>query len=229
MRARVILLLGSLALALATSLAPSATAQPAPIVVEGFAAVIGGAAPGPGVDLVLRSDVELRARIVLAGRAADRPLPLGPIPRDLLRAVLDEVVGQLLIAREAERVRVAEPTEAQIALERRRLEELAGGAARLRELVRAVGAAASEIDVIARRRATVVVFLDANLEGTTVITDAQVERAFAAGGHPFAEQPLEEAREPLRAWLARQALERAVRRWVGVLRGRTVVRVLASF
>lgn len=202
--------------------------RPGEIAADGIAALVGGPAPAPGVDLVLRSDVELRARIVLAGRTREG-LPLGALPADLLRAVREEIIGEVLIAREAERVRVEEPREARIAQERRRLEETAGGAARLRELVRAVGAASAEIDAIARRRARVVAFLDANLEGATVITDAQVERAFAAGDHPFAERTLEEAREPMRAWLARQAIDRAVRRWVGVLRARTVVRTLPIF
>ena len=33
----------------------------------------------------------------------------------------------------------------------------------------------------------------------------------------------------MRVWLARRALDRSVRRWVEVLRARTVVRVLASY
>ena len=58
------------------------------------------------------------------------------------------------------------------------------------------------------------------------ITDAEVDRAYAEGGHPYASQPLPEVRNELRAWLARRALHAAVARWVGVLRGRTTVRIL---
>ena len=51
---------------------------------DGLAAVVGGEGPGPGVDVILRSDVELRARIALSGRTRG-PLPLGAIPAGLNR------------------------------------------------------------------------------------------------------------------------------------------------
>jgi hypothetical protein len=140
---------------------------------DGIAAIVGGEAPGPGVEIVLRTDVSLRARIILSGRLG-RPAATVPLPRDLFFATLDQLVGEVLIAREAERVNVTPPTEADLARETARLEEEAGGSANLLELVRGLGATNAEVDLISHRRALVAQFLRANLEGTSVITDAEV-------------------------------------------------------
>ena len=206
-----------------------ATAQRGPegVRVEGVAALVGGTAPGAGTLAVLRSDVTLRARIAVSARAAR--LPTGRLPPDLLAAVLDEIIGEVLIAREADRLRAARPSDEEVAAQRHRIEEQAGGAERLAALLRAVDASGDEIDAIARRRAYVEAFLRANLEGSTVISDAQVQRAYEAGEHPFVGRELEEIREPLRAWVAAQTLQRDVRRWIEVLRGRTTVRVVAEW
>lgn len=194
--------------------------------VEGLVAVVGGLVPGPGVELVLLSEVELRARLHLAGQAPDSPLPLAALPDALVRATLDEVVGELLIAREAARVRIRPPSAADVFRERAALEAEAGGAERLGDLLRALGAPPSELEVFAQRRAVVGGFLTANLEGTTEISDAEVERIYLTGEHPFVDLDLDAAREPLRVWASQAALERAVARWVGVLRARTPLRIV---
>ncbi len=194
--------------------------------VEGLAAIVGGATPGPGVDVLLRSDVMLRARMRLAGQAPESPLPLGPLPAGLVRATLDELVGELFIAREAGRVRIRPPQPADVARERAHLEAESGGAERLAALLRALGADTAEIDVLAARRALVTAFFAANLEGVTEVSDAEVERLYRAGDHPFVGMTLDEAREPLRIQAAQAALERAVARWVTVLRGRITHRIL---
>lgn len=195
--------------------------------VEGVAALVGGTTPSAGTLAVLRSDVTLRARIAVSARSAR--LPVGPLPRQLLAAVLDEIIGEVLIAREADRLRAARPSDEEVAAQRERIEEQAGGADRLAALLRAVDATPAEIDAIARRRAYVDAFLRANLEGSTVISDAQVQRAYEAGEHPFVGHELEEVREALRAWVAAQVLQRDVRRWIEVLRSRTTVRVIAEW
>lgn len=195
---------------------------------DGVAAVVGGNAPVPGTDVILQSDVELRARIHLAGKMPG-PLPTGPLPTGLLRATLDELIGEVLIAREAERVQIAQPSKQDIEQQEARLENEAGGADRLQHLLKRVGASFDEVRAMARRRAVVQAFLAANLEGATVVTDAELERVYEAGSHPFVGQPFDEVKDELRAWIARQMLERAVKRWVSVLRTRTTVRVLASW
>ncbi len=196
-------------------------AQEEPLPVEALVAIVGGETPQQGTDLVLLSDVELRARLDLG--------PSGPTVRPtraLLAATLDQIVGELLIAREGTRLHATEPREADVAAQRDRLVATLGGEARLVQLLSEMHATEAEIDVIARRRAYVDAFLRANLEGTTTVSDARVEEVFASGDHPFGSMPFETAREPLRAWLALRSLADDVARWVTVLRQRTVVRVL---
>jgi hypothetical protein len=195
---------------------------------DGIAAVVGGTAPGPGTDVVLRSDVELRARIAVAAESPHLAVG-GALPRNLLAAALDQLVGELLISREAERVRVSVPGEAEVRREVERFEAQAGGAGALRSLLARMGARAVEVETMARRRAMVSAFLSANLEGTATVTDAEVERVYESGEHPFTDRELEEVRLDLRAWLSRLAVERAVRRWVTVLRARTPVALLVRF
>ena len=228
MRGRAVVIRGLGALALcalcSTSLVARASAQSS--IVDELAAIVGGETPVSGTDVVLRSDLELRARLALL--AHDPTRATGALPSALLRATLDEVVGELLIAREAERLHATMPSDAAVAAQRRELESAAGGAEAVLSLLRIIGADESELDAIAMRRARVDGFLRANLEGTTVVSDARVEEVYASGEHPFTDEPLERAREPLRAWLAQGALERDVARWISVLRGRTTVRVLLA-
>lgn len=221
-----------LSLAAATWVPGASTAQ-VPTVpdgerVEGIAAIIGDGTPGAGATLILHSDVELRARIRLTGRAKSR-VATGPLPRALLGSVLDELIGEALIAREAERVRLASPSTADVEREARAIAALAGGSDRLSALLEATGASRREVRAIAERRALARVFLEANLEGATTVTEGDVERAYEAGGHPFEGQPLEDVREELRGWIAQAVLRRAVDRWVTVLRSRTEVQVLARY
>ncbi|MAQ18543.1 MAG: hypothetical protein CMN30_27565 [Sandaracinus sp.] len=195
---------------------------------EGVAAIVGAPTPRQGAQVVLLSDVDLRARMRLAGQRTGE-IHLGPLPAPLLVATLDELLGEALIAREAERVQLASPTDRDVRDERRRLEGLAGGAARLTSLTDALGVDDEEIDAMARRRAMVKVFLEANLQGAATIDDAQIDRIYQSGEHPFQGQELEDVREPMRVWLTRRALENSVRRWVEVLRARTTIRVLAPY
>jgi len=96
-------------------------------------------------------------------------------------------------------------------------------------LLAALGATSNEVDAIAQRRALVGAFLQANLEGETVVTDAQVERAYAERQAEFVGRPRGEAMRELRATLARQALDLAVHRWVSMLGKRTPVRIHATY
>jgi hypothetical protein len=207
--------------------AGTVASQPAAHPVDGIVAIVGGHTPSSSTDVVLRSDVELRARLHLAAAGAE--LPVGPLPPDLLAAVLDEIVNELLIRREASRLHAAEPSPAQVARQRQEIARSVGGEERLRRLCQALAVDLDEIDALAARRAYVDAFLRANLEGSTWISDAQVEQVYESGDHPFTGMPLDQIREPLRAWLAQAALERDVARWVEVLRSRTPVRVVVRF
>ena len=217
---------GAILLGLASLSSPASGQAGVPVRAEGIAALVGSSTAG-GPAALLRTDVSLRARLALAGRATR--LPVGPLPEALLAATLEELIGEVLIVREADRLRTTQPTVEEVEREQARLELEAGGADRVAALLSQVGAEPSEVAVIARRRAYVQVFLRANLEGSTVVSDAQVQRVYESEEHPFGGRPLEEVQDLLRAWIAQGALMRDVRRWVEVLRSRSTVQVLAEW
>lgn len=207
--------------------AQAIAAASAAIRVEGVAAAIGGTAT-ERADVILLSDVELRARLALLGRDPEQALHR-ELPRGLLSAALRELIGEHLIAREAERVQIAQPTAAGVAEERLRTLISAGGLERVTALLEQLGASASELDASAERRALVGAFLRANLEGTTVITDREIDEGIASGGVRYAGVPPQVARAEVRAQLSRAALGRNIERWVRVLRARVPVRIYAAF
>jgi len=209
----------SLVLAASMVVASHASAQALPA--EALVAIVGAETPQEGTDLVLLSDVDLRARLDLGPNG----LTVAPT-RALYAATLDEILGEILIAREADRLNASEPTDADVRAQRDRLVATLGGETALATLLARIGADASEIEAIAHRRAIVEAFLRANLEGSTTVSDARVEEVFAGGDHPFSGMTLDQAREPLRAWLAVRALSEDVARWVSVLRDRTPPRIL---
>jgi hypothetical protein len=197
------------------------------VCVEGIAAIVGATTPGPDATLILRSDVELRARIELSGQTEG--LIRGALPPELLGATLQALIGEALIEREAERLRAEPPSDAAIEVERAALERRAGGASRWAELAAFLEVSDEEVRAAALRRARVSAFLRANLEGSGAVSEAELARVHASGEHPFAGRPLDEVRALLREWLAREGLQRDVGRWVGALRRRSVVRVLAEW
>ncbi len=206
-----------------------ARAEGPPVVrVDGLAALVGGNAPAAGVDVILRSDVELRARISLLGQDRERALS-ADLPAALLSATLMELVGEALIAREADRVQIAPPGQVEVQREKDRMTLMAGGSAWLQALTLHMGASASELDVIARRRALAAAFLSANLEGAMLITESEVEERYRVEQELYADADPAKVRELIRARLAKEALNRNIERWVRVLQARTPVRMFANF
>lgn len=199
-------------------------AQLGPVRIDGVAATIGGHSPGPDVDVVLRSDVELRAALKLLPRT-DRPLRLRPPPA-LLAASLQEIIGEHLIAREAERIRTTPPSARARDAELQRLIATAGGKARVDQLLASLGASPEELRRIAGRRALVAKFLRSNLEGTTAVTEAQVDAVLQGLPATSGERP---TRAAVRQRLQRRALDESIAHWVRVLRERIEFSVFVDF
>jgi len=195
---------------------------------DGVAAVVGAAAPGPNAEVVLLSDVELRARLSLLGSLED-PSELSPLPRSLLRATLSQIVGELLIAREARRLQASTPSAADVERERVRILRAAGGQGRVSALLVALSGDEDELSAIARRRALVASFLSANLEGVTDITESALDQALADDPSLLEGRTREEVRVELRTRMSREALDRTIARWVAVLRARTEVHLYAEY
>jgi hypothetical protein len=209
-------------------MAAGAQAQsPAATRVEGVAAAIGGAS-GENAEVILQSDVELRARMLLLGRDRDQALH-GELPQGLLSAALRELIGERLIAREAERVQITRPTQGMVQQEKQRLLASAGGVDRVWALLELFGISPVELDGMAERRALVGAFLRANLEGASVITDREIDEYIARDRARYADQNPATLRAEVRSVLARSSLARNIERWVRVLRARVPVRIYAAF
>lgn len=196
--------------------------------VDGVHVVVGALAPGPNVILILQSDVELRARLSLL-RGAGEAAALGPLSAELLRATQQELLGEALIASEAQRLSLAVPASNAVLRERQRFVTSAGGREVVFGLLNRLGVSLKELDAIALRRVVVADFLNANLAGTAELTPAEVDRAYEVAEHPFKDRPLSEVRDALRAFLAQRALEQAVSRWVEGLKQRVPHRVLVAY
>ena len=198
------------------------------MVIDGLAAVLGGVDPLDTPRPILQSDVELRARLALLGRDAERGVYM-PLPHSLLRATLDELIGEQLIALEAERVQIPSPRAAEVERELQVIERDAGGATAIAGLLSRLDATRADLEALALRRAMVSAFLRANLEGVTVVTEAEVENRLLAEPERFAGEQPAAVRAAVRAVLAREALTRNIGHWVRVLRARTRVRVFAAY
>jgi len=195
---------------------------------DGLAALVGGLTPGPQVIAILRSDVELRARLWLA-REGSLERALGPLPAALLHASLQELVGEALIAVEAGRLSLSGPSGQALAIERRRMLGSDAAAAPTRALLRVLAVDERELSGWVERRAIVSGFLQANLEGTLDIAPAELERLFGTESHPFQGLSFAEARERFAAWLTQQRTQQAVARWVQSLMQRTPHRIHADY
>jgi hypothetical protein len=182
-------------------------------------AVVGARSPGPSVHLVLASDVALRARLALLSEA-DPDALTRPLPESLRAAVLSQILGELMLAAEAERLSMAAPTATELSAERARLTASVGGEAVLMQALGVLQIPAEELGAVVILRATVAGFLDANLERITV-TEADVDAALAA--IPAGESV---SRGVMRVRLRQQRVEDAVASWVGTLAQRVPHRVL---
>jgi hypothetical protein len=208
-----------------------AYAEPAalgrPLRIDGVAALVGGQAPGQGVLVILRSDVELRARLsLLAGGAASAALS-APLSAELLQATLGALLGEALITIEATRLGLSQPSAREVQEQRARL-ALAGENS-FNELLDGLGASAEEVDAIAHQRAVVGAFLAVNLEGTLDVSESELVRAYETEEHPFQGLPYAAERVHFAAWLQQKRLQEAVGRWVLSLKERIPHRVLVTY
>ena len=197
-----------------------------PVVVDRVLAVIETGDVGARVsDVVTASEVEVAARLALVERRA----PAGAsVNEGLRRAVLEQLVAEVLVYREAERLALAEVSPEDLRRGRQAFEERVGGPEALGRLMDSMHVSSIEIDQLVSRRVVVQRFVQTNLRAGIEVSDDDVQREYAAGGHPFAGRPLPEVRDALKAWLVETRFRAALDRWVRALRGRGRVRVLES-
>lgn len=199
-----------------------------PIRVDGVAAYVGGTSPGEGVRVLLRSDVELRARLSLLA-AGDPEAATALLPAELLRATLNELLGESLISIEAIRLGLSDPSAREVQEQRRRLLGMGRSEAEFEQLLEALEVSNEEVEQIARQRAVVGAFLAVNLEGTIDVSESELVRAYETEDHPFQGLPYAEEKPRFVAWLNQKRLQEAVGRWILSLKERIPHRVIAKF
>lgn len=195
---------------------------------DGIAAIVGATVPSKESEVILRSDVDLRARILLLGRGGAETLDR-ELTDSFLAEVLKSLIDEGLILYEARRIDLAPPSQSDISRERARLVSAAGGEARLKELIRRLNISESELTRIAQRRARVVSFLTAHLGDEGIVTEQALRDRFESGDHPFVGLSFEDAAAGLRLMIRDERVTQAVADWVRVLRERVRIIVRARY
>ena len=196
-----------------------------PAVVDRVVAVIETGDVGSRVsDIVMSSEVEVAARLALIERRAERAV----VDEGLRRAVLDQLVAEVLVYREAERLALAEVSPEDLARGREAFASRVGGPAALARFVSDNHLVAAEVLELVSRRVVVERFVQTNVRAGIEVSDEDVAREYARADHPFAGRPLADVHDALRAWLVETRFRAALDRWVRALRGRARVRILES-
>jgi hypothetical protein len=212
----------ALSLALGWAAGPVQVLADKQILLDRIVAVVGARSPGPGAKVVLLSDVDFRSRLALLAEGDPDGLTRS-LPEALRDAMLQQMLGELMLATESERLSMAAPTEHELAAERMRLSDSVGGTVVLADAVRTLGVDPAELEALVVIRATVAAFLEANLE-RIVISDAEVEAAIQA--RKLAPNGPASSRERVLAALQHEHVEQAVASWVTTLSQRIPHQIL---
>ncbi len=184
--------------------------------VDGVVAIVGARSMRPSAVVVLKSDIDLLT--LLFGSQSDAAANVRT-----QKAILEELIGEGLIVREAHRVGLDDPSAADKRSARAQLVRQLGGELHIQSTMQKHGIDETELEPVIRRRAIVAHFLRVNLEDTARVSEAAVRARYDQGNHPFVDEPYAVAAQTLRLWMQQRALAEAVEKWVSVLRTRDVV------
>lgn len=188
---------------------------------DGVVAIVGARSMQPDAVVIFKSDVELLAHLL--GNQED-----SAAQARTRKVIVEELIGEGLIVREARRVGLDSQSPADTRSARTQLLRQVGGEARLGQLMVEHGISTQEVDALIERRAMVAHFLRVNLEDTARVSEAAVRARYDQGNHPFVDEPYAVAAQTLRLWMQQRALAEAVEKWVAVLRTRDVVHRLRA-
>lgn len=213
-------LAGALIVVMLASVTLAEAAYAQRTLVDGVAAVVGR-------RVITRTDVETEGRVVLVNRAGIKGLEQ-PIDDAFRKSVLDYMVVQELLVQEARRVHGVVIPESEVdkgvAAFRGRFDDTAA----FRAFVASVGADEEAVRTIVRRDLTVQALLSRVLVVGTP-TDADVRRWLEKNPTFLAEVAPETRQRAAGDALVREAREERFIRYVEELKGRTEVRVVATF
>lgn len=188
------------------------------VLVDRVVAVVGG-------QVVTQSDLWLEARV--AARLANLDDPA--LNNATLRASLTWVVGRLLLSEEAKRLQVFKVPENELDGEKARFRGRFADEAAYRAFLAEMEVDDAEIAAILRRDLRVQRYLDSRVKIAAQVRDSEVDVFYRERKKQFANQPLSEIREVVRAYLYKQKYEKLVSELVADLRKRGDVEVVVDF
>jgi hypothetical protein len=207
----------ALALALALAGAPAGTGR----VVERVVAVVRNPADAPPRPITLTKLVE-EARIALVGRGAVEAA-FRPLDAEALRAALDWLVDQMLVADEATRLGLDEVDREALLAELRRFRARFGSETSFARFLAESEIAEEDLVVALERGLRVQRYLESRAGRWARVTEEEVDRYLAERG---AGRVSAAARDAVRAHLVEQKAAAQVKQLLSDLRGRAEVRVL---
>ncbi len=202
------------------SAAGPGSGAPAPVVEE-VVAVIRNPAGAPPRAITLTKLSE-EARIAFIGRGAVEAA-FRPLDAPALRAALDWLVDQLLVADEASRLRLDDVDREDVHAEVRRFQARFPSPDAYRRFLAASDLSEEELAVTLARTLRVHRYLKARAARGTGVSEGEVDRLLRERGAPAT--PV--ARDAARARLAEEKWTAQVRSIVGELRARAEIRVIA--
>jgi hypothetical protein len=214
--------------AVALVLALGAPAPPAPggeeRVVEQIVAVVRNPAGAPPRIVTLTKLTE-EARIALVSRGATAAAT-GPLDEEALRAALEWLLDQLLVADEAARLRIDEVPRDDVLEEVKRFRARFASPAQYERFLSANELPEEELVVTLARMLRVQRYVESRVGRAAHVADDEVERWLRERGASAAPG---RARDAARAQLAEERARTQVRDLLADLRNRAEIRVLAPF
>jgi hypothetical protein len=208
--------------ALLASLALAAAESPGGRVIEEVVAVVRNPASAPPRVVTLTKLTE-EARVALVSRGATGAA-IGSLDREALRAALDWLLDQMLLADDAARLRIDEVPHEQVLAELRRFAARFASAAEYQRFLAASELTEEELLVTLARTVRVQRYLDSRIGRAARVDEAEVDRWLAE--HGAARSGAAGIRDAARAEIAEERARVQVRELVAELRARADVRIL---
>jgi hypothetical protein len=213
------------AAALALALAAAGPAEAAgERVVEEIVAVVRNPASSPPRIVTLTKLTE-EARVALVSRGA-LAAATGPLDGAALRAALEWLLDQMLVADEAARLRIDEVPREDVLEELRRFRGRFPTAAEYARFLSANELTEEELVVTLARMVRVQRYVESRVGRAARVADEEVDAWLSERGHPSAPGP---AREAARAQLSEERARAQVKDLLADLRSRAEIRVREPF
>lgn len=178
-------------------------AQPSvasPVLLDEVVAVVAGKFQSSvPPQVVTRWDLEAECRLESILRYGEAGVER-PISQSLRATVLDSIIDEYIIVREALRLEEATVSQEEVA---QAMLDMAGEmeADRFHQLLDSASLPLSKVKMILERRMVAERYVLDNLRLTVAISESDLESAFTTMNHPFQEENLDEVRDDFRDWL----------------------------